>query len=107
MAQFIDGNTEIASSDSAGEFKNQNNTITPAAGESKNQNNAIIPIPNEPTFDALRKKIKSVQEELDKTFGPGKITGTVDVSQLIASEAWSNMDSKSSSGKPGQQMALR
>ena len=53
------------------------------------------------------RKEKRMQDELDKTFGPGNITATVDVSQLIASEAWAIMDSKSKVGKPGQQTALR
>ena len=77
-----------------------------SAGETK-ESSTITPIPDEPTFDGLRKKITNVQAEIDKTFGPGNITATVDVSQLIASEAWASMDSKSKVGKPGQQTALR
>ena len=85
----------------------QKKNMAESAGESKESTTTITPIPDEPTFDGLRKKIQNVQDELDKTFGPGNITATVDVSQLIASEAWASMDSKSKVGKPGQQTALR
>ena len=97
MAEFVDSNKGgTTSSDSVGESKDQ----------SKDQSNTITPIPDDPIFDALRQKIKTIQDEMDKTFGPGNVLGTVDVSQLIASEAWASMDSKSKAGKPGQQTAL-
>ena len=51
-------------------------------------------IPDDPLFDQLRKTITKCQDVLDKTFGPGTITATIDVSELIASDAWADMDKK-------------